>query len=94
MHPVVYVIHSVGMGHRSHVVLHGPVLWYVVVVVGQQSVAHGTVMLDTARYNGHTWPGGGIGQGRTGQVACGEVSLGTYMLSIGFKERERAGDDK
>jgi hypothetical protein len=53
IHPVVYVIHSVGIRHGSQVE-HGPAASYVVLVFGQQSVAQGTVIIDTLMYKGHT----------------------------------------
>jgi len=67
-HPVVYVIHSVGTRHGLQLG-HGPMGSYTVLVVGQQSLAHGTVTLDTFMIRGQTWVVGGGAQERVGQVA-------------------------
>ena len=70
-HPVVYVIHSVGIRHGSHVGQGWvPVAaTYAVGVRGQQSVAHGTVVLDTLMYMGHIRSVAGGGHDRVGQLA-------------------------
>lgn len=59
--PVTYVTHSVGMRHGSHVA-QGPAAARTVRVVGQQSVAQGTVTLETLMYRGQTWFVVGRGQ--------------------------------
>lgn len=79
--PVVYVIHSVGMWQGSHVA-HGPLDTVVVGVVGQQSVEHGTVVLDTLMYNGHTWSVAGGGQESVGQEAAGAVTVWVWHTWI------------
>ena len=75
---MVYVIHSVGMRQGSQVGQLSepapvrdpvPASTVVVPVVGQQSVAHGTVVDDTLMYCGHTRSVGGGAQVRGGQRA-------------------------
>lgn len=76
--PVVYVTHSVGTGQLAHVG-HAPVDTYDVAVVGQQSVAHGTVTLDTRMYSGQMTSVGGGAHDSVGQVAVACVSNYYYF---------------
>ncbi len=66
--PVVYVIHSVGIRQGSHVGQGAPTV-KAVGVVGQQSVLHGTVVLDTLMYIGQIKSDPGVEHESVGQAA-------------------------
>lgn len=78
------MIHSVGMRQASHVgQASGPTDGtYAVGVAGQQSVVHGTVVLDTLMYMGQIRSVGGAGQASGGQAAGGRERAGGVDVSL------------
>jgi len=81
--PVVSVIHCVGFGHALHVE-QGP-FTYAVVVVGQQSVAHGTFVVNATMNKGHATPGS------RAQDSVGHAAGDTCQLPHAHLATTRAG---